>query len=314
MLSDPKLLVGLGTSDDAAVYLVGPDVAIIQTVDFFTPVVDDPFLFGQIAAANALSDIYAMGGKPLLALNIVCFPSCLDTGILRQILQGGADKVKEAGALLAGGHSIDDNEPKYGLAVTGTAKPDEVWANAAAQVGDVLILTKPIGTGVFLTANKVDLAPGEEFALVCDYMAQLNAAAASAAREVGISACTDITGFGLLGHAYEVASGSAARLEIYLDAVPLFPGAIDLARQGLVPAGTYRNRDNLVGKIVLPSSIPAYQSDLLFDPQTSGGLLLSVPAAKSTALMATLQQRGITASAIGEVVAANVGEPLLEVL
>lgn len=306
--------MGLNTSDDAAVYRLNPELALIQTVDFFTPVVDDPYMFGQIAAANALSDVYAMGGQPLVALNIVCFPSCLDAEILRQILLGGADKVREAGAVLAGGHSIDDNEPKYGLAVTGTVKPDEVWTNASAKDGDVLILTKPIGTGVFMTANKVDLAPKDEFAQAVFQMAQLNAAAAVAAREVGISACTDITGFGLLGHAYEMASGSDVRLKIYSDAVPLLQGAVELARQGMVPGGTYRNREHLAGKINLCNSISSDRSDLLFDPQTSGGLLLSVPAAKSTALLDKLTHKDILASAIGEVVAADPGELRLEVL
>lgn len=314
MLSDSRLLVGHETSDDAAVYRLRPDLALIQTVDFFTPVVDDPFLYGQIAAANALSDIYAMGGSPLLALNIVCFPSCLDPGILRDILCGGAQKVKEAGGLLAGGHSIDDNEPKYGLAVTGTVKPEEVWSNATAVPGDVLVLTKPIGTGLFLTANKVDLAPDDEFAVVCTSMAELNAAAAKAAREVGASACTDITGFGLMGHVYELALASQVLVQIYLDAVPLFAGAVDLARQGLVPAATYRNRDSLETKVSLPPGLPASMSDLLFDPQTSGGLLLSVPASQSTSLLAALRQRGIQAAAIGEVKAVQPDEPLLKVL
>jgi len=299
VLTDPRLLVGHGTSDDAAVYQLAPDLALIQTVDFFTPVVDDPFTFGQIAAANALSDIYAMGGQPLLALNIVGFPSCLDTEVLRAILRGGAEKVKEAGALLAGGHSIQDEEPKYGLAVTGAARPAEIWSNAGAGPGDELILTKPLGTGVFLTAYKVDLAPAGEFAPVAACMARLNAAAAAAARAVGVSACTDITGFGLLGHAYEVAAASGVDLAIDLAAVPFFPGARELARQGLVPAGTYRNREYLTGKVELPQDLPDELSDLLFDPQTSGGLLLAVPAPKAGALLDELARRSVPAARVG---------------
>lgn len=293
--------MGHGTSDDAAVYRLTPDLALIQTVDFFTPVVDDPFLFGQIAAANALSDIYAMGGRPLLALNIVCFPSCLPLDVLREILRGGAEKVKEAGALLAGGHSIQDNEPKYGLAVTGTVSPGEIWTNAGAQPGDVLVLTKPLGTGVFLTAYKGDLAPAAELAGVVESMACLNAAAAEAARAVGISACTDITGFGLLGHAYEVAAASRVDLTFTLSTIPLFPAARDLARQGLVPAGTYRNREYLADKVELEPGIADDLVDLLFDPQTSGGLLLAVPESGSEALLEELARRGVTAACVGRV-------------
>ena len=312
--SDPCLLVGHELSDDAAVYQLKPDLALIQTVDFFTPVVDDPFEYGQIAATNALSDVYAMGGRPLLALNIVCFPSCLDPGILRDILRGGADKVKEAEALLVGGHSLDDNEPKYGLSVVGTVHPDEVWTNGGALPGDVLLLTKPIGTSLFLTAYKVDFVSAAEFAPVCESMATLNAAAAATAREVGISACTDITGFGLLGHAYELAAASEVKLRIYADAVPAFSGAVDLARQGLIPAGTYRNRDHLTGKVALPPKLPEHSSDLLFGPETSGGLLLAVPSGCSRKLQEALAKRGIEAASIGEVVAVTEGEPLLEVL
>lgn len=313
VLTDPHLLVGHGTSDDAAVYELAADLALIQTVDFFTPVVDDPFLYGQIAAANALSDVYAMGGRPLLALNIVGFPSCLNTEILRAILQGGADKVKEAGAVLAGGHSIEDAEPKYGLAVTGTAHPAEIWSNAGARPGDELILTKPLGTGVFLTAYKVDLAPAAELAPVVGSMVRLNKAAAEAARAVGVNACTDITGFGLLGHAYEVAAASGVDLIIEAGAVPLFSGARELARQGLVPGGTYRNREYLTGKVELPDGLPDDLSDLLFDPQTSGGLLLAVPASRTHSLLDELAHRGITAATIGRAEPVTGSAPRLRV-
>jgi selenide,water dikinase len=314
LLADPNLLVGHKLSDDAAVYRLNSKLALIQTLDFFTPVVDDPFRFGQIAAANALSDVYAMGGRPLLALNIVCFPACLDPAILRDILRGGADKVKEAGALLAGGHSLDDNEPKYGLSVTGIVNPDEVWTNAGAVAGDVLLLTKPIGASLHLTAYKVDLVSAAEFAPVSESMATLNAVAAQVAREIGVSACTDVTGFGLLGHAHEMAAASQVKLDINANLVPVFAGATDLARQGLVPAGTYRNRDHLEGKVKLPEDLPLEVSDLLFGPETSGGLLFSVPANKGQRLQAALADEGVQAVSIGRVTAAEVGQPLLEVL
>jgi selenide,water dikinase len=314
LLHDPRLLVGHDTSDDAAAYQLAPDLVLVQTVDFFTPVVDDPFLFGQIAAANALSDIYAMGARPLLALNIVGFPSCLGEDVLREILRGGAEKVKEAGALLAGGHSINDEEPKYGLAVTGTARPEEIWSNGGARPGDDLILTKPLGTGVFLTAYKVDLAPLDEFDRVATSMATLNAAAAAAARKIGVSACTDITGFGLLGHAYEMAKASNVDIIFYLSEIPFFPGARDLARQGLVPAGTYRNREYLAGKVELPPGLEDDVSDLLFDPQTSGGLLFAVSADRSSLLLEELSRSGIHAARVGRVEEVRGLEPRLVVV
>lgn len=306
--------MGHNTGDDAAVYQLAPDLVLVQTVDFFTPVVDDPFLFGQIAAANALSDIYAMGARPLLALNIVGFPSCLDENVLHEILRGGAEKVKEAGALLAGGHSITDEEPKYGLAVTGTARPEEIWSNAGARPGDELILTKPLGTGVFLTAYKVDLAPPAEFEQVVTSMASLNAAAAAAARKIGVSACTDITGFGLLGHAYEMAKASGVDIVFSLSEIPFFPGARNLARQGLVPAGTYRNREYLAGKVELPPGLEDDISDLLFDPQTSGGLLFTVSADRSNLLLKELNRSGIPAARVGRVEPVRDLEPRLAVI
>lgn len=291
--------MGHGTSDDAAVYRLSPELALIQTVDFFTPVVDDPFMYGQIAAANALSDVYAMGGRPLLALNVVCFPSCLSPSILKEILRGGAEMVRQAGAVLAGGHSIDDNEPKYGLVVTGVVAPDKVWSNASVQPGDILVLTKPLGTGVFLAAFKGDLAPEAEFAAVVRSMATLNDRAARAAQVVGISAATDITGFGLLGHAHELAVASGVDIAFSLSSIPVFAGARDLARQGLVPGGTYRNRAYLEGKIESRAPVPEDLADILFDPQTSGGLLLAVQAPKAELLLKTLIHEGVTATAVG---------------
>lgn len=270
------MLVGLDTSDDAAVYKLDDKKAIIQTLDFFTPIVDDPYLFGQIAAANSLSDVYAMGGKPILALNIVCFPSCLSMDILAQILKGGADKVKEAGALLVGGHTVDDNEPKYGLSVTGIVHPDKVKSNSGAKVGDLLVLTKPLGLGILNTALKAGLLSDEIIDKAVEIMASLNNIAAEGMEGLDISSCTDITGFGLLGHAYEMARGSNVTLVIDSKKIPIIEGTIENANMGLVPAGAYRNRDYLKGKIEFYDGVETYMKDILFDPQTSGGLLISV--------------------------------------
>ncbi len=280
-----KLLVGLDTSDDAAVYKIDDEKAIIQTLDFFTPIVDDPYLFGQIAAANSLSDVYAMGGKPILALNIVCFPSSLSMDILTEILKGGADKVKEAGALLVGGHTVDDNEPKYGLSVTGIVHPDKVKRNSGAKVGDLLVLTKPLGLGILNTAIKAGILSEEIINKAVQVMATLNNTAAEGMDGLNISACTDITGFGLLGHAYEMAKGSNVTLIINSQSIPLIEGTIENANMGLVPAGAYRNRDYLKGKVEFKDDVKTYMKDILFDPQTSGGLLISVNKNSASELM-----------------------------
>jgi selenide,water dikinase len=287
----PDLLVGCGVPDDAGVFRVRPDLALVQTVDFFTPVVDDPYQFGQIAAANALSDIYTMGAKPITALNLVAFPVCkLGTDTLKAILQGGSDKVAESGAVLLGGHSVEDEEPKYGLAVTGTVHPDKLITNSGAVEGDRLVLTKPLGTGVLVTALKGGLlSPDEEDALAGG-MAALNAAAAKVMCRVGVHACTDITGFGLLGHLREMAVNSGADAEVDLASVPFLPRAEELAEEGLLPAGAYRNREHIEEHIEIRGKAVQASLDLLFDPQTSGGLLISVPAERSEQLLAELRR------------------------
>lgn len=270
------LLVGTETSDDAAVYRISEELAVIQTVDFFTPVVDDPYLFGQIAAANALSDVYAMGGDPKLALNLAAFPNCLDIEILGEILRGGADKVLEAGAVLAGGHTISDEEPKYGLCVTGFVHPEKMWKNYGAQTGDILILTKPLGSGILSTAVKGELASEKEINEAVRVMTTLNKYARDAAEGITVHSCTDITGFGLAGHAMEMAKGSRKTFVIDTGTIPVISGVQEYAEMGLIPAGAYRNREYLEADI--QSTAAGWREDLLFDPQTSGGLLFAVPA------------------------------------
>ena len=273
--SDPMLLVGTETSDDAAVYKINDDLAMIQTVDFFTPVVDDPYLFGQIAAANALSDVYAMGGEPKVALNLAAFPDCLDIEILGEILKGGADKVIEAGAVLAGGHTISDNEPKYGLCVSGFVNPKLMWKNYGAEAGDVLILTKPLGTGILSTAIKGELASEDEIEAAVKNMTFLNRYARDIAAEFSIHSCTDITGFGIAGHAMEMAKGSGKTLVLDTGSFPVLQGVQSYTEMGLIPAGAYRNREYLEEDV--ESQIPGiWLEDLAYDPQTSGGLLLAV--------------------------------------
>ena len=269
-------MVGFETSDDAAVYRITDDTALIQTVDFFTPVVDDPYLFGQIAAANALSDVYAMGGTPKIALNIVAFPNCLDPSILGDILAGGADKVREAGALLIGGHSIQDDEPKYGLCVAGFVHPDRIWKNYGSRPGDALILTKPLGSGIISTAVKGEMASEAASKEAARVMASLNSKAKSVIEKYPVSACTDVTGFGLLGHAMEMASASGVTFELEYRRITLLPEAEEYAQMGLVPAGAYRNRRFTEGRMDV-SGVEEHYIDLLHDPQTSGGLLISVP-------------------------------------
>ncbi len=283
--NDERLLVGVETSDDAAVYQINEDQAVIQTLDFFTPVVDDPYLFGQIAASNSLSDVYAMGGIPTLALNIVGFPSCLDIEILGEILRGGADKVVEAGALLVGGHSINDNEPKYGLSVMGMVHPKAVLKNSGAKPGDVLILTKPIGLGILNTCMKEDMLNEAQMQGAIDCMKTLNKNAAIEMIKLSPNGCTDITGFGLVGHVYEMAAGSQMAIDLYFDQIPVLEGAIEFAQMGIIPAGTYRNRDHVGSGAWLDPALPDYAADLLYDPQTSGGLLISLPEEKGMALL-----------------------------
>ena len=296
-------------AEDAGIYKLNADLAIVQTVDFFTPIVDDPFDFGRIAAANALSDVYAMGGKPLTALNVVCFPKdTMDFSILREVLMGGLDMMHEAGVILLGGHTVDDPELKYGLAVTGTIHPDKVVHNHGAKPGDRLILTKPLGTGIISTAIKRGAASPEAIAAVVKSMTTLNKAASEAMLAVGVNACKYITGFGLLGHTAEMVEGTDVGFIIEAAAVPIFPAAKALAEAGMVPGGTQRNRDYRQDMVDIDKKVPQYLQDILFDPQTSGGLLIAVPAKKAQKLLKRLHEEGITAAAIiGEVVAEKKG-------
>lgn len=289
---DPDLLVGIETSDDGAIYKVTDDVAVIQTLDFFTPVVDDPYTFGQIAAANALSDIYAMGGEPKVALNIVAWPNCVNPQLLGQIMAGGADKVKEAGAVLAGGHSIQDDEPKYGLSVTGFVHPDKIFKNCGAKPGDVLILTKPLGTGIVNTAVKADLASEEARKEVIRVMTALNKKAKQVIEKYEVHSCTDVTGFGLAGHCMEMAQGSGVTIELHMADVPVQTEAPEYARMGIIPEGAYRNRSYTEDQIDAGST-EEYLMDLFYDPQTSGGLLVSVKPEEAQKILKDLFSVGM---------------------
>jgi selenide,water dikinase len=285
--------------DNAGVYKLRDDLAIIQTVDFFTPIVDDPFMFGQIAAANSLSDIYTMGGKPITALNLVSFPTKkLDIGILKDILRGGVEKMREAGVVLMGGHSIDDPELKYGLSVTGIVHPAKLVTNGGARAGDKLIFTKPLGTGIISTAIKAGMAKAETIAKISRLMATLNKTAAELMQETGVHACTDITGFGFLGHIVQLAKNSKVGLNIESGAIPVFPEAIAFAKQGLCPGGLYRNRDFYVGNVKFAGSVPDHLKDILFDPQTSGGLFMCVALRKASGLVKRLKEAGIAEAVI----------------
>ena len=274
--------------------------------------VDDPYLFGQIAAANSLSDIYAMGGKPLLALNIVCFPNCLPTEVLEEILRGGADKTTEAGAIIAGGHSIQDNEPKYGLAVTGLVDPRRVKSNAGALPGDILVLTKPLGTGIINTAAKGELASEESIKAAVENMAALNKNSAEVMAGYDAHACTDITGFGFLGHAAEMARAAHVSLEIWAGSVPLLPGAMAMAAMGMIPAGAYSNRDFMAGQVRLPAEMSPEMAAILYDPQTSGGLLIAVDEKAYETMLREMKGSGIPAEAVGRVM--KKGEVLIELV
>lgn len=297
-----QLIVGLQTSDDAAVFRLSADQAIIQTVDFFTPVVDDPYTYGAIAAANSMSDIYAMGGEVAFALNIVAFPERLNPDILTRVLAGGAGKVMEAGGVIAGGHTVTDDEPKYGLSVTGFVHPDRVWRKSGARPADTLFLTKPIGTGVIATALKNDCAPVDFVDTAVTAMLTLNKHAAGAARAVTPNACTDVTGFGLLGHLHEMAERGGVRMRLVAGAIPILPGALELAKAGQKAGGLGRNRDyfSQIGVAIDPA-IDRDLADLLYDPQTSGGLLFSVAPASIPAFEAAFAVQSLPLWRIGEV-------------
>ena len=299
---DPKLIVGFDTSDDACVYRLTDEIAAIHTVDFFTPIVDDPYWFGQIAAANALSDVYAMGGLPAVAMNLLCVPNCLSLQTIRKILEGGHDKAVEAGCVIAGGHTIQDPEPKYGLCVTGYVHPDKVLRNAGARPGDALVLTKAIGTGVITTGAKADLVEEADYRAAMESMATLNAAPAKVMLDFDcVHACTDITGFGLLGHADEMAVGSEATIRLESGALPLLPGALELAEMGIIPSGAYRNMDYVKPRLhVEPTALQA-RVDLIADPQTSGGLLIALPRPQAEELVERLRPTAPVSCIVGTV-------------
>lgn len=310
--SDPNLLLGIVTGDDAAVYRLSDETALVLTVDIFTPVVDDPYEYGLIAAANAFSDVYAKGGRPLLALNIAAFPRRLPLDILAEILRGGADKAAEAGVLIVGGHTIDDPEPKYGLAVTGLVHPARFVSNAGARPGDALYLTKPLGLGVITTGIKQEKTPPEVAAEAVRVMVALNRAASEAMLEAGAHACTDVTGFGLLGHLYEMVEASGAGAHIRAAAVPVLDGARELAGQGAVAGGTARNLEWLAGKVRWADGVDEITRILLADAQTSGGLLIASAPERTGALEDALRSRGVEIIArIGQITAR--GEVPIEV-
>lgn len=298
--TDDRLLVGHSGSDDAAVYRLDGGQALIQTVDFFPPVVDDPYDFGRVAAANALSDVWAMGGTPRLAMNLLAVPASLPGEAVRAILAGGADKVAEAGAVLAGGHSIQDEEPKYGLCVTGFAAEADILKNSGARDGDLLVLTKPIGSGVLTTAAKAGLLPPSEVSALTETMAALNKTAWEEMMPFRPHGCTDVTGFGLMGHALEMARGSGLTLTLWAGQIPLLPGALEWAAQGILPGGCHRNRADVERETAQAAEVELARRDLLFDPQTSGGLLIALPESSAKELVRRLRNRGLIASVVGQ--------------
>jgi selenide,water dikinase len=311
-VEDKNLLVGIHTGDDAAVYQVREDLCLVQTVDFFPPIVDDPYDFGSIAVANALSDVYAMGATPVLGLNLVCFPENLDMGVLKEILRGGAEKAQEAGVLVAGGHTIKDKEPKYGMAVTGLAHPHAIVTNAKARPGDVLVLTKALGTGILSTAGKSGRVRAEEMESAVAQMKELNREPAEAMVKVGVNGCTDVTGFGLLGHLRGMMEASTTTAQVRVSAVPVLAGTHELLEEGVAPGGTRDNLKTLRELTTWHPEVTEPERLLLCDAQTSGGLLISVPQERAGALLTELAARGASGSVIGEVKAR--GEKALEVL
>ena len=296
---DPRLLVGYDKSDDACVYQLDESTALVQTTDFFPPIVDDPFLYGQIAAANALSDVYAMGGEPKLALNLLCVAEAMGDDAVREILRGGYSKVYEAGAVIAGGHTIQGAEPLYGLAVTGFVSPQRVLTNSAAKPGDVLILTKPLGIGILTTAAKADLVENPTLERIYGQMAALNKTARDILVNFPVHSCTDVTGFSLLGHSYEMAQGSGCSIHILTGQVPYHPEAYELAEMGFIPAGAYRNRAHAQSRVHAPEAVPLALQDILYDPQTSGGLLIALPEEAAPALLRALQDALPRAELVG---------------
>lgn len=298
----PEVLVGLSVSDDAAVYRISEELAIIQTLDFFPPVVDDPYDYGAVAAVNAMSDVYAMGGEVVLALNICGFPQDLPVDVIKEILRGGAEKVAEAGGILAGGHTLDDKEPKYGLSVMGTVHPDEVWTKAAARPGDTLVLTKPLGVGLITTVLKAEMAAPEHIAAAVESMKKLNRDAAHLIRTCGVRAVTDVTGFALLGHGYEMAEKSGVRLRFHLERLPFLDGAREYADLWLFPGGTCNNERAYEHAVTFAAGIEEEIQQLLYTPETSGGLLAAVSPGKVDALLKRFDEASHPCWVIGEVV------------
>ena len=307
LITDPDLLVGTETGDDAAVYRINDSQALILTVDFFPPITDDPFEFGEIAAANSLSDVYAMGGRPVVALNIVGFPASLDKDILGEILRGGYSKANEAGCLIAGGHTVDDPEPKYGLSVVGLVEPGKQVSNAGAKPGDALVLTKPLGTGIITTAAKQGTVEPDVMQGAVKTMATLNRAASEAMMKVGVNSATDITGFGLMGHLKSMVRGSGVTAEIRLAAVPVLPGARELLERGVAPGGTHRNLASVADTVDWGPGLTDNDQLLLCDAQTSGGLLISVPEGRKDALLAELAAQGAAGVVVGSVTESSGG-------
>jgi selenide, water dikinase len=302
--TDPNLLVGFESSDDAAVYRLNDSLAVISTVDFITPPVDDPVWFGKIAAANSLSDVYAMGGKPITALSLVMFPTKkLEIEVLQGILQGGYEKVAEAGASLAGGHSVEDEEPKYGLAVTGVVSPQRILKNTGARPGDQLLLTKPLGTGVLFNACRAGKLPWPDLEMILDEVASLNGRALEVALRYDVNACTDVTGFGILGHGLEMARGSGVRLDFSYSALPFYPNALEMYQRGETTGSNKANRELVHAFLQIGARLTPQQYELLFDPQTSGGLLLSIPRDQAEDLLVELHTGGVSsARRVGQVV------------
>ena len=303
--TDPRLIVGYDKSDDASVYVIDENTALVQTTDFFPPIVDDPFLFGQIAAANALSDVYAMGGEPKLALNILCVPERMDKDTVHEILRGGYDKAYEAGAIIAGGHTIHGAEPIYGLAVSGFVHPKRVLTNSGARPGDILILTKPLGIGILTTGAKGDMVEQPVRARIYRQMASLNKTARDIVVDFPVHSCTDVTGFSLLGHGFEMAQGSRVSLHIQTGQVPFHPEAWELAQMGFIPAGAYRNREYTVTGVHVREGISLAMEDILYDPQTSGGLLIALPEKEGMACLRRLREAIPEAAAVGYVTEAR---------
>ena len=299
--SDPRLIVGYDKSDDASVYILDDHTALIQTTDFFPPIVDDPYLYGKIAATNAFSDVYAMGGEPKLALNIMCAAEGMDDKTIREILRGGYDAAYDAGAIITGGHTIKGAEPIYGLAVSGFVHPQKVLTNSNAKPGDVLVLTKPLGVGIITTGAKADMVEQNVMDRIHDQMATLNKTARDIMVQYSVHSCTDVTGFALLGHGFEMAQGSNCTIHIQVEKVPYHSEALELASMGLIPAGAYRNREYAQSGVQVRGNISLAMQDILYDPQTSGGLLFAIPADEAEACLSELQKTIPNAAIIGYV-------------